>query len=290
MTNSTHIVEFSVQATPAQILSQAIPHIQRHGIELFELVRISDQLKALTQNGIDGRAIINMLAAYDVSLHLIGNRFMPFATGEQPSIIVPANFSDTTMQFHSHVERVRGGDRFCVYFPTLDSESGITEMLVKQGVWLKNYNANYLYALLQKFRATKQMLIESGDFSGRTTLWIPMVRIDFMEGPFKMSLLHSRASLLRDLESPFARLAAKSNSSHEFVEPVSCTAERLAHCREAVRQASPWYGATLDFFDPANNPINPDQAKTVRELLIAAETAVPHQVRTLLTLPNRNLQ
>lgn len=290
MTNSNQIVEFSVQATPAQILAQAIPHVQKHGIELFELARISDQLKMLTNNIVDGRAIINAVSVYDVALHLIGNRLMPYAHGEHPSIIVPANFSDTTMQFHSHVERVRGGDRLQVYFPTLDSESGITEMLVKQGVWLKNYNANYLYALLQKFRATKQMLIDSGEFSGRTTLWIPMVRMDNADGNLKMTLLHSRASILRDLESPFVRLAAKSSSSHEFIEPGVCNVQTLTECREAVANAMPWYGATLDFFDPANNPISAEKARTVRELLIAAETASPHQIRTMLTLPNRNLQ
>lgn len=286
MTN--HIVEFSVQISPAQILSQVVPHVLKNGIELFELVRISDQLKSLTDGSCDGRSIINSLAALDIQLHLVGQRLMPFATGEHPSIIIPALFSDTTMQFHSYLEHVRRDTNISVYFPTLDSESGTTEMLVKQGVWLKNYNANFSYALLQKLRANKQALIDAGEFSGRTTIWIPVVRLD-TEGPRKMTLLHCRASTLRDLDSPFARLYAKTTSNFTVIEPVAVSPEKLVELRELVQAAAVWYGAILEFFDPANNPINAELARTVRELLIAAQTAVPAQVRAMLTLPNRNL-
>lgn len=289
MTNSNHIVEFSIQTTPAQILSQVIPHVQKHGIEVFELARISDQLKMLTEGACDGRAVINCLAAYDIRLYLVGKRLMPFAFGEQPSIIIPSLFSDTTMQFHSYLEPVRRESRPSFYFPTLDAESGTHEMLVKQGVWLKNYNGNYTYALLQKFRADKQMLVDAGDFSGRTTIWLPVVRLD-TEGPRKMTLLHCRASTLKDLESPFSCLYSKTSSSFSVLEPVAMSQETLGELREVVTEASVWYSAILEFFDPANNPIDAEVSRTVRELLIASETAKPEIVRAMLTVPNRNLQ
>lgn len=290
MTNmNNQIVEFEIKATPAQILKQAVPLIMRHGIELFELARISDQLKELTAGTCDGRAIINSIAALDVQLNLIGSRLMPFAFGELPSIIIPAQFSDTTMQFHSYLDPVRRESRPSFYFPTLDAESGITEMLVKQGVWLKNYNGNYTYALLQKRHVDLQTLLADGDLSGRTTMWIPVVRLDH-DGPKKMTLLNCRASTLDDLESPFAKLFARTTSNLSVigtVEPV--TNELLGEVRDAVRDAMPWYGAVLEFFDSANNSVPAEQAKTVRDLLIATATANPSNVRYMLTLPNRGL-
>lgn len=290
MTNmNNQIVDFEVKATPAQILKQVVPLVMRHGIELFELARISEQLKSLTAGTCDGRAIINSIAALDVQLNLIGSRLMPFAYGELPSIIIPAQFSDTTMQFHSYLDPVRRDTRPSYYFPTLDSESGITEMLVKQGVWLKNYNGNYTYALLQKKHVDLKQLDADGDLSGRTTMWIPVVRLDH-EGPKKMTLLNCRASTLNEMEGPFSKLFARTTSSLSLIGPVlPVTDEMLGEVRKAVTEALPWYGAVLEFFNSANNSIPAEQAKTVRDLLVATANTNPSNVRYMLTLPNRSL-
>jgi hypothetical protein len=284
----TNQIDFTIPKTPAQIIQEVLPVMQREGIDLFELARISERLKELTGSTCDGRTIINTLAMFDVAFHLIGDKLLPYPMGEKPTIVVPPVFADTTMQFHSHLLKVRREESMRLYFPTLDMESGLDSVLVKQGVWLKNYNDNFLYALLQKFAISHRELLEHGDVSGRTTLWMPVVRLDSDSIP-TLSLLHCRGSLLDDLTIPFANVWVRSGSTIQFSGDGVTNETELSECRSAVRNGLPWFEALRSFFDPANNPIPHERAKTLRELLIASNTANPGSIRAVMSNPNRNL-
>lgn len=284
----TNAIDFTIPKTPAQIITEVLPILQHEGMDLFELARISEHLKSLTGSTCDARTIINTLAMFDVVFHLVGSKLLPYPIDATPTIVVPPIFADTTMQFHSHLLKVYREENLRLYFPTLDMESGLDSALVKQGVWLKNYNGNYLYALLQKFAISHAELLAHGDVTGRTTLWMPVVKLEDGKLP-TLSLLHCRGSLLEDLEQPFARVYVRSGSTIQFEGNAIPTETELGQCREAVRNGLPWFNALREFFDPANNPIEHDRAKTLRELLIASNTANPGSIRAVMANPNRNL-
>lgn len=284
----TNAIDFTIPKTPAQIITEVLPVLQTEGMDLFELARISEHLKSLSAGTCDARTIINTLAMFDVALHLIGNKLMPYKLEDKPTIIVPPVFADTTMQFHSHTLKVHRDETLRLYFPTLDMESGLDSILVKQGVWLKNYNDNYLYALLQKFAVPHIGLFAQGDVSGRTTLWVPVVKLAEGLQP-TLTLLHCRGSLLEELAEPFAKVWVRSGSTMQHIGTAVPTETELAEGRQAVRTGMPWFNALADFFKPEHNPIPHDRAKTLRELLIASNTANPGSIRAVMANPNRNL-
>lgn len=263
------------------LVRKSVRAIELDGISIDEFCELSYELCEISHGSCNGKVIVSLLAASGTALHMIGNRLMPFCSEDKPAIVVPARFADTTMQFSGHFDRCRAGDELTVYVPAFDSACSVPDVLVKQGVWLRNYDGRFVHALLYKSFTDFENLRNTNEFSLRTSVLVPVIRVD--DNPKNtVTLLRVQAGSLIGVKNPVVRLRCQKGANFSVLHDGLPNDGSLECLRSSMTKFRPTFDALRSFFSPANNSISLSVAKELVELLVSTQTANPSHTRSLL--------